>query len=170
VVFERGKLIDAIRASISIPGIFRPVKHKGRTLIDGGLASPVPVDLLLRAGVSKIIGVNTFLHPEAMKQYRHSEEESRMAPSELKQPMHETGPFIDTPTSIIKLYMRFLNSTQARVAQEACAKVDVVISPTVPDGFWYDFYNPERYIRRGEQVAEAALPQLRELVGTRKVH
>jgi len=82
--------------------------------------------------------------------------------------MYETGPLVDTPTGIIKLYMRFLNSTQARVAQQACTKVDVVISPTVPDGFWYDFYNPERYIRRGEQVAEAALPQLRELVGTRK--
>ena len=167
VIFERGKLIDAIRASISIPGIFRPVKHKGRTLIDGGLASPVPVDVLARAGVSKIIAVNTFPNPEAMKQYRHAEEESRMVASELKRPMHETGPLIDTPTNIIKLYMRFLNSTQARVAQDACTKADVVISPTVPEGFWYDFYNPEHYIRRGEQVAEAALPQLRELVGTR---
>jgi hypothetical protein len=104
-----------------------------------------------------------------MKQYRHAEEESRIQQAEMKLSMRETGPFIDTPTSIIKLYMRFLNSTQARVAQEACSKVDVVISPTVPDGFWYDFYNPERYIRRGEQVAEAALPQLRELVGPRKV-
>jgi NTE family protein len=169
VVFERGKLIDAIRASISIPGIFRPMKHKGRTLIDGGLASPVPVDLMMRAGVSKIIAVNTFPNPEAMKQYRHAEEESRIDSGELKRPIHETGPFIDTPTGIIKLYMRFLNGTQARVAQDACSKVDVVMSPTVPDGFWYDFYNPERYIRRGEQVAEAALPQLRELVGPRKV-
>jgi len=168
VVFERGKLVDAIRASISIPGIFRPMKYKGRTLIDGGLASPVPVDLMMRSGVSKVIAVNTFPNPEMMKQFRHSEEESRMVASELTRAMHETGPLIDTPTNIIKLYMRFLNSTQARVAQEACSKVDVVISPTVPDGFWYDFYNPERYIRRGEQVAEAALPQLKELVGTRR--
>ncbi|MCE0521768.1 MAG: patatin-like phospholipase family protein [Methylacidiphilales bacterium] len=168
VVFEQGKVIDAIRASISIPGIFRPMKYQGRTLIDGGLASPVPVDLMVRSGVSKIIAVNTFPNPEAMKQYRHAEEESRMDSSELREPMHETGTLIDTPTSLIKNYMRFLNATQARVAQDACSKVDVVISPTVPDGFWYDFYNPERYIRRGEQVAEAALPQLRELVGTRK--
>jgi len=161
-------LIDAIRASISIPGIFRPVKHKGRTLIDGGLASPVPVDLLRKAGVSKIIAVNTFPNPEAMKQLRHAEEQSHLRMEELRLPMHETGPLIDTPTSIIKLYMRFLNATQARVAQEACTKADVVISPTVTEGFWYDFYNSERYIQRGEQVAEAALAELRELVGTRK--
>ena len=170
VVFERGKLIDAIRASISIPGIFRPMKYKGRTLIDGGLASPVPVDLMARSGVSKIIAVNTFPNPEMMKQLRHSEEESRIAPEEMNAAMQETGRLIDTPTSIIKQYMRFLNTTQARVAHEACAKVDVVISPTVPDGFWYDFYNPERYIRRGEQAAESVLVQLRELAGVQKLH
>ena len=169
VVFERGKLVDAIRASISIPGIFRPVKHKGRTLIDGGLASPVPVNLMLRSGVSRIIAVNTFPNPEAMKQYRQSQHEEHLTPAELKESMHETGRYIDTPGSIIKLYMRFLNTTQARVAQGDCAKADVVISPTVPDGFWYDFYNPERYIRRGEQTAEAALPQLKELIGDRRL-
>jgi NTE family protein len=166
VVFERGKLVDAIRASIAIPGIFRPMKHQGHTLIDGGLASPVPVDVMLRAGVSKIIAVNTFPNPEAMKQHRQAGQESRLDLSERREPMHETGPLIDTPGSLIKNYMRYLNTTQARVAHEACKKVDVVISPTVADGFWYDFYNPERYIRRGEQVAEAALPQIRELIRT----
>ena len=169
IVFERGKLVDAIRASISIPGIFRPVKYKGRTLIDGGLASPVPVDLMLKSGVSKIIAVNTFPNPEEMKQYRQSEMKDIVSLLDLTRPMHETGAFIDTPTSIIKLYMKFLNSTQARVAHAECAKADVVISPTVPDGFWYDFYSAERYIRRGEQVAEAALPQLRELIGARRL-
>ncbi len=167
VVFERGKLVDAIRASISIPGVFRPVLYKGRTLMDGGLASPVPVNVLLQAGISKIIAVNTFPNPEVLKQYRHFAAEEQVELSKQIRAMHETGPFIDTPASIIKVYMRFLNATQARVAQDACAKADVVISPTVPDGFWYDFYNPERYIRRGEQAAEAALPKLKELVGTK---
>jgi hypothetical protein len=63
------------------------------------------------------------------------------------------------------MYMRFLNSTQARVAEAECRRADIVLSPTLTDGFWYDFYNPERYIRRGEEVAEAALPELRELIG-----
>jgi len=104
-------------------------------------------------------------------QYRHAEagEENHAAFAEQREPMHETGRLIETPTSIIKVYMRFLNTMQARAAQDACTNADVVISPTVPDGFWYDFYNPERYIRRGEQVCEAALPQLRELAGTPKL-
>jgi NTE family protein len=167
VVFEQGKLVDAIRASISIPGVFRPVMHKGRILMDGGMANPVPVDVLIRAGVSRIIAVNPMPNAEMLRQYRHSQAELRMEPSEQNRPMHESGPFIDTPTRIIKIYMRFLNAIQARVSQDTCAKADVVISPSVPDGVWYDFYRPERYIRRGEQAAEAALPQLRELVGTK---
>ena len=168
VVFERGRLIDAIRASISIPGVFRPLKDRGRTLIDGGLASPVPVDLLLRSGVSKIIAVNTFPNSDAAISYQRGEGENRVVPMAFREPMHETGRLIETPTSIIKVYMRFLNTMQARAAQIACANADVVLSPTVADGFWYDFYNPERYIRRGEQVCEAALPQLRELAGIQR--
>src|ERR1700722_4946587 len=95
------------------------------------------------AGVSKIIAVNTFPDAEMMKQYRRALEEKRAKPEEKRLPMHETGPLIDTPTNIIKLYMRFLNPVQSRAAQEASAKADVVISAAVPDGFWYYFYNPE---------------------------
>ena len=168
VVYERGKLADAIRASISIPGIFRPVSDHGRTLIDGGLANPVPVDVLARTGVSRIIAVNTFPNAEMMRQYRQTLIKGMIKAVERNRPMHETGALIDTPTSIIKLYMRFLNAVQSRSAQEACSKADVIITPTVPDGFWYDFYNPERYIRRGELAAEAALPEIRELLGTRR--
>lgn len=168
VVFEHGKLVDAIRASISIPGVFRPVFHNGRTLMDGGLASPIPVEVMMRSGVSRIIAVNTFPTSEEMKQYRQATIKRRKKPVHDLRSMHETGPLFETPTGIIKDYMRFLNATQARIALEACAKADVVVTPTVPDGFWYDFYNPERYIERGEQAAEAVLPQLKELVGAHR--
>ncbi len=46
VVFERGPLWPAIKASISIPGIFVPVEHEGRILVDGGVANNLPYDLL----------------------------------------------------------------------------------------------------------------------------
>lgn len=47
VVFSRGALRPAIQASIAIPGLFRPLQHDGRVLVDGGLVNPVPYDLLL---------------------------------------------------------------------------------------------------------------------------
>lgn len=46
VVFEDGPLWPAIKASISIPGIFMPVEHEGRILVDGGVANNLPYDLL----------------------------------------------------------------------------------------------------------------------------
>ena len=46
VVLDKGSLIDAIRASISIPGIFEPIKIEDRILIDGGIINPVPYDII----------------------------------------------------------------------------------------------------------------------------
>jgi NTE family protein len=163
IIFEQGKLVDAIRASISIPGIFRPVFRDGRTLIDGGIASPVPVDVLARAGVSRIIAVNTISSYEELKLKRQASAGPHFKFPWTKRRIHETGPLIETPTTIIKVYNRFMNAMQARIAEDACASADVVIRPVVSGGVWYDFYNPERYIRRGEEAVEAALSQLQEL-------
>ena len=48
VVFEHGSLGPALQASIAIPGLFNPLQHNGRVLVDGGLVNPVPYDLLFR--------------------------------------------------------------------------------------------------------------------------
>lgn len=48
VVFDKGNLLEAIRASISIPGVFTPLRKDGRVLVDGGLANPLPVDVARR--------------------------------------------------------------------------------------------------------------------------
>ena len=48
VVFDRGPLFDAIRASISIPSLFRPVKYGFRTLVDGGIVNTMPLDKVIR--------------------------------------------------------------------------------------------------------------------------
>ncbi|TNF90142.1 MAG: patatin-like phospholipase family protein, partial [Gammaproteobacteria bacterium] len=46
VIFRHGSLRPAIQASIAIPGLFSPLQHQGRVLVDGGLVNPVPYDLL----------------------------------------------------------------------------------------------------------------------------
>lgn len=46
VVFDKGDLFEAMAASAAIPAIFRPIVHKGRLLVDGGIVNPVPFDLL----------------------------------------------------------------------------------------------------------------------------
>jgi NTE family protein len=165
VVYEDGKIIDAIRASITIPGIFRPVVSNGHTLIDGGITDPVPVQVLAWAGVSKIIAVNTIPNADEMKlRERNRHEMSTGSRKERRGVLHETGPVVETPTSIINIYMRSMHAMQSRMAEMACNNADVVIRPLLAGSVWYDFYHPERYIRCGEEAAEAALPLLKELV------
>ena len=56
VVFREGKLFDAIRASISIPSMFRPVKYGHRTLVDGGIVNTFPLDKAVRNGDDILVG------------------------------------------------------------------------------------------------------------------
>lgn len=58
VEFTSGSLRDAIRASISIPGIFTPVERGSQLLVDGMLADPVPVALAHKLGATKVIAIN----------------------------------------------------------------------------------------------------------------
>ena len=58
VVFDRGNLYEAIRASISIPSLFRPVKYGFRTLIDGGIANTMPMDKVDRSEGDIMVAIN----------------------------------------------------------------------------------------------------------------
>lgn len=57
-VFKTGNTIDAVRASISIPGIFTPFKKDNYYLVDGGLINPVPVDVVRNMGADIVIAVD----------------------------------------------------------------------------------------------------------------
>ena len=58
VIIQDGDLIEAIRASISVPGIFTPVRREGRVLADGGLVNPVPVTVAREMGADFVIAVD----------------------------------------------------------------------------------------------------------------
>ena len=58
VVFRKGPLFSAIRASISIPSMFKPVKWKGRTLVDGGMVNTFPLNRVQRTPGDILVGFN----------------------------------------------------------------------------------------------------------------
>jgi NTE family protein len=58
VQLGEGDLLEAVRASISVPGLFTPVERDGRTLVDGGLANPVPVSVAREMGAEFVIAVD----------------------------------------------------------------------------------------------------------------
>jgi len=73
VVLNSGSLVDAIRASIAIPGIFAPAKHGKRYLVDGGLVNVVPVSVCRDMGADFIIGVNVISDPQINKSGKNEE-------------------------------------------------------------------------------------------------
>ncbi|MFY9150284.1 MAG: patatin-like phospholipase family protein, partial [Smithellaceae bacterium] len=58
VVLGKGELVSAIRASMSIPGVFAPVEIDGKMLVDGGVSNNLPVDTARRMGANVIIAVD----------------------------------------------------------------------------------------------------------------
>jgi len=58
VVFTKGPLNTAIRASCSVPGIFTPLKYKGMLLVDGGIVNNMPVDILPQLGADIVVGID----------------------------------------------------------------------------------------------------------------
>lgn len=54
----QGPILDAVQASIALPGLFKPVRSEGRWLVDGGLVNPVPVSVCRALGADVVIAVN----------------------------------------------------------------------------------------------------------------
>ena len=59
VVLRDGLLADAITASTSVPGVFSPVAHQGRVLMDGGVVEKLPIDVVAEMGADAVIAVDT---------------------------------------------------------------------------------------------------------------
>ncbi len=56
--FSSGRVTDAVRASVAIPGVFTPFKFAGRILVDGGIVNPVPVNVVREMGAEVVIAVD----------------------------------------------------------------------------------------------------------------
>ena len=69
---QEGSLLDAVRASIALPGLFTPVEREGRWHVDGGLVNPVPVSLCRAMGAEIVIAVN--LNGDVVGKHRRNRE------------------------------------------------------------------------------------------------
>ncbi|MGQ9734494.1 MAG: patatin-like phospholipase family protein, partial [Candidatus Bipolaricaulia bacterium] len=64
VILREGPLVEALRASSSIPGLFVPVERGGQVLVDGGLVNPLPVDVARQLGAEVVIAVDLGYYPQ----------------------------------------------------------------------------------------------------------
>ncbi|MGD6856171.1 patatin-like phospholipase family protein [Bacillus infantis] len=135
VVFCKGPIADAVRASISIPGIFTPEKLEDRLLVDGGVIDRVPVSVVEEMGADLIIAVDV----------------SRVKTS-------------SDITSIFDVIMQSLDIMQMELVSNREIASDIMIRPHVEMYSSRAFTNIEDIIRIGEEEARKQVPRIKEAI------
>jgi len=165
VVFSSGEVAGAVEASIAIPGVCVPVMLDGETYIDGGIADPLPVDVLMETGIERIIAVNVIPTPERIRYWLDCQRE----PNGREQRLSAFGEFFHkhfdygAHGNILDTMMCAINGAQTRVAEASAREADLVLRPLANDAVWHDFTRPQKYIALGRAAAEAQLAELRRL-------
>lgn len=164
IVFSTDDVVNAVTASIAIPGVCVPVERDGELLIDGGISDPLPVDVLREAGIDRIIAVNTIPTPEQMRQWAMVEKEThdRAEPHGFLSTLFKHVNYF-ARGNVLDTMMRANHGVQMRIAEIACRDIDIVLRPLDCDGRWHDFAHPVRYIALGRKAAEEQLPEILSL-------
>lgn len=146
VWLREGSVVDAVRASIAMPGLFTPVPHEGEWLVDGGLVNPVPVSLCRAMGADLVIAVD--LNWQFNRRHGHA------AQLKAQQP------------SVIEVLTNSLSIMQVRIAQSRLAgePADLMIRPRLSAIQSMEFHKGKVAIDEGRRATEHALPQLREML------
>jgi len=173
IVFEEGDLVQAIRASIAIPGIFRCGHVNGNTCIDGGVVDPLPVKLLADRGVRKIIAVNVLPGPQDVLERKRLIEKKR---AQFEKKM-ESAPLLQKliyrirrvfrhhmRENIFNVLMNTIQYMGYQIAHHSMRDADIVIHPILSSSHWAEFYSPGKFIRIGEEKTRELLPEIRKLV------
>ncbi|AEC22147.1 hypothetical protein PT7_3607 [Pusillimonas sp. T7-7] len=183
-----GPVIDAVRASAALPGLFKPVQMDGRLLVDGALVNPVPVSLCRAMGADIVIAVdlNSDLIGRRFDLGQAAEaSEAQTTPTALstmldKLPLKlgrlksgvdtSNGPASSLPLpSIFDVLSISLNIMQVRITRSRLAgePADILIRPRLADLALMDYHRAAQAIEEGERAAQQVMAELKELVGLR---
>jgi NTE family protein len=135
VVFNQGSIADAVRASISIPGIFVPEKMDGKLLVDGGVIDRVPVSVVREMGADLIIAVDVS-HVKVNEEI----------------------------TSIFDVILQSIDIMQDELVKNREIASDIMIRPHVENFSSRAFTNIEEIIKIGEEEANLVLPNIMKVV------
>jgi len=177
-----GGMVDAMRASYALPGIFSPVLVGDRWLVDGALVNPVPVSAARALGAEIVIAANVssdvFTHSTTI--YSHGA--PAVAPEQVAEPAPPKRGFgrIFSPERTMKreffggggrpgissVMVDAFNIMQDRITRARLAgdPPDLLISPRVGQIGWFDFHRADDLINFGARAAERAIDSIREVI------
>ncbi len=179
VWLREGDVLDAVRASISLPGLFTPSRRDGRWLVDGGLVNPVPVSLCRALGAEIVIAVD--LNTDIIG--RHLKRNLPPASKKTKAPEGTANPLMrqihdslglqlpwswreadDSPPSLFDIIATSINIMQVHIGRSRLAgePPDVLITPHLAHLQLLEFHRAAEAIDEGKKATLAVLPMLRE--------
>lgn len=135
VVFGKGNTGIAVRASCSIPGVFRPARIGDKMYIDGGVVSPVAVDAARRYGADIVIAVDISADRDARQ-----------------------------PEGTIDTILQAINIMYSKLAAGQISRADIVIRPKVGHIGSGDFDNRHEAVLEGEKAAYEAMGNIKALI------
>ncbi len=135
IAFGRGNTGKAVRASCSIPGIFQPAVISDKMYVDGGVVSPLAIDVARRYGADIVIAVDI---------------SSSLAAS--------------APSGTIETIMQAIDIMYSKISAIQIKNADVVIKPKVGYIGSSDFSKRHEAIMEGEKAANEALPAINQIL------
>jgi NTE family protein len=175
---REGKVLDAVRASIALPGLFTPVLREGRVIVDGALVNPVPVSLARAMGADIVIAVDLSSDlmgrrlrkpaPDVTPGKIASHLSTMMAKLQIggKEKKAESKAAHSIP-SMLDVMATSINIMQERITRSRLAgePADVLIRPHLGQMALMDFHHATPAINEGRRAAEQAIPQLLHMLG-----
>ena len=183
---SKGQLVDAIRASYALPGIFEPLRVNGRWLFDGALVNPIPVTVCRVLGADLVIAINlnTDLRRTAASEEAIAEQalgDYQDEAERTRQPSLGILPLLRNPASLFRrqfaaaengapgiatAMVDAFNITQDRIARSRLAgdPPDISIMPRLSGIGFFDFHRAQEMIDIGRQAAQKALPDIRDVI------
>ena len=179
---KRGSLVDALRASYALPGVFPPVRLGGRWLMDGALVNPVPVTVARASGADFVICVNlnneVRLRGTVIQAEDDGDGAEPPAAGDVPEPARMWGfipQFLDASghrrssrqpgaPGIAAVMVDAFNITQDRISRSRLAgdPPDAMVSPRLARIGLFEFHRAAEAIELGRTAAERALPEIRE--------
>jgi NTE family protein len=178
-----GRLVDAIRASFALPGIFSPFLVGDRWLVDGAMVNPVPVSAARALGAEIVIAANlssdVFGHATTIFSYGTASDDAPASIDETPPPKRGIGKFFSPERTmkreffggggrpgISTVMIDAFNIMQDRITRARLAgdPPDLLISPRVGQIGWFDFHRAADAIAHGERAAERTIEAIQEAI------
>ncbi len=186
VVLDSGDLLKALRASMSYPGLFAPVLHKKRWLIDGGVVDPVPVGVARAMGADIVIAID--LDSELVSRKRHhktnsfNDEKPPVFRNEFLKKLADRYEIVEkkirerlelkkkkgpTPPNTREVLSSALQIMQDRITRVnfAVSPPDVLIKPRLGDLKFFDYDQVEHAIEEGYIATRNKVNDIKMLLG-----